>query len=146
MPHSPTCHRMIIQRPAYVCPVATICTVHKYHVQGSVHHKYTCMSIIVQQDANMYSSFISVNCSTCFGWYLHSSSGVHVTVSTADRYCNLSLTLMSDAIDTVIWAPDDGWRYHPKHVEQFTDINKLYIVAYCWTVIDVYSWCTDPWT
>jgi hypothetical protein len=36
---------------------------------------------------------------------------------------------MPDAVDTMIWAPDDGWRYHPKHVEQFTDIcvNKLYI-------------------
>jgi len=35
-------------------------------------------------------------------------------------------------VDTVIWAPDDGWRYHPKHVEQSKDINKLYIVASCW--------------
>ena len=26
-----------------------------------------------------------------------------------------------DAVDTVICAPDDGWRNHPKHVEQFTD-------------------------
>jgi len=25
----------------------------------------------------------------------------------------------------VACAPDDGWRYHPKHVEQFPDINKL---------------------
>jgi hypothetical protein len=23
--------------------------------------------------------------------------------------------------NTVVCAPDDGWRYHPKHVEQFTD-------------------------
>jgi hypothetical protein len=27
--------------------------------------------------------YISVNCSTCFGWYLHPSSGAHITVSTA---------------------------------------------------------------
>jgi hypothetical protein len=46
---------------------------------------------------------------------------------------------MPDAVDTVILAPDDGWRYHPKHVEQFTDINKLYIVASCWTIVDIYS-------
>ena len=26
-----------------------------------------------------------------------------------------------DAVDTVACAPDDGWRYHPKHVEQFPD-------------------------
>jgi len=30
-------------------------------------------------------------------------------------------SLITDAVDTVICAPDDGWRSHPKHVEQFTD-------------------------
>src|SRR5215475_5486451 len=25
-----------------------------------------------------------------------------------------------------------GWKYHPKHVEQFPDINKLCNVASCW--------------
>jgi len=41
------------------------------------------MPIIVQQDATIYSLFIFVNRSTCFVWYLHPSSGAHVTVSTA---------------------------------------------------------------
>ena len=28
--------------------------------------------------------------------------------------------------DTVVCAPDDGWWYHPKHVEQFPDkINRV---------------------
>ena len=27
-----------------------------------------------------------------------------------------------DAVITVICAPDDGWSYHPKHVQQFTEI------------------------
>ena len=40
------------------------------------------MPITVQQDATIYSVFISVNRSTCFGWYLHPSSGAHITVST----------------------------------------------------------------
>jgi hypothetical protein len=31
--------------------------------------------------------------------------------------------------------PDDGWKYHPKHVEQFPDINKLCNVASCWIYI-----------
>jgi len=30
------------------------------------------------------------------------------------------------------------WRCHPKHVEQYADVNKLYIVASCWTIIDTY--------
>jgi hypothetical protein len=38
---------------------------------------------IIIRDAAIYSLFISVNCCTCFGWYLHPSSGAHVTVSTA---------------------------------------------------------------
>jgi hypothetical protein len=40
--------------------------------------------------------------------------------------------LIPDAIDTVVCAPDDGWKYHPKHVEQFSDINKLCNIASCW--------------
>jgi hypothetical protein len=40
-----------------------------------------------------------------------------------------------DALDTVVCAPDDRWKYHPKHVEQFLDINKLCNVASCWIYI-----------
>ena len=32
-------------------------------------------------------------------------------------------------------APDDGWKYHPKHVEQLPDINKLCDVA---SLLDIY--------
>ena len=41
------------------------------------------MPVIVQQDATIYSLFISANRSACLGWYLYPSSGAHVTVSTA---------------------------------------------------------------
>jgi len=27
---------------------------------------------------------------------------------------------MPDAVDKVVCAPDDGWWFYPKHVEQFT--------------------------
>ena len=49
-----------------------------------------------------------------------------------------------DAVDTVVCAPDDGWWYHPKHVEQFSDkINCVtlhlvgHILEYDFTVSDV---------
>ena len=42
-----------------------------------------------------------------------------------------------DAVDTVVCAPDDVWKYLPKHVEQFPDINKLCNVASCWIYIGV---------
>ena len=38
-----------------------------------------------------------------------------------------------DAVDTVVCAPVDGWKYHPKHVEQFpVKINcvTLHLVGY----------------
>jgi hypothetical protein len=34
--------------------------------------------------------------------------------------CSNGLTI-PDAVDTVVCAPDDGWKYHPKHAEQFPD-------------------------
>ena len=42
---------------------------------------------------------------------------------------------MPDAVDTVVCAPNDGWIYHPKHVEQFPEINKLCNVASYWIYI-----------
>jgi hypothetical protein len=46
------------------------------------------IQIYIQQDAKLHSLFISENCSTCFKWYLHPSSGVHITVSTACGICH----------------------------------------------------------
>jgi hypothetical protein len=43
---------------------------------------------------------------------------------------------ITDAVDTVVCAPDDGWKY-PKHVEQFPDISKLCNVASCWIYIGI---------
>jgi hypothetical protein len=44
-----------------------------------------------------------------------------------------------DAVDEVVCAPDDGWKYHPNHVEQFSNINKLCNVASCWIYILEYT-------
>ena len=120
---TPTCfelHRFIIR---------------EYIKQVSYNTNIICfynVSIIIQQDATIYNLFISAKCSTCFGWYLHPPSGSHIAVSTVSGITE------TDTVDTVIWDPDGGWRYHPKHVEHFADINKLYIVASCWIIIDTY--------
>ena len=60
------------------------------------------------------------------------------------RQVAVTISLMPVTVDTEIRAPDDGWRYHPKHVERFTDINKLHIVAYCWIIIDTYYTMHGP--
>ena len=57
----------------------------KLDVQRSVRRKY--IPIRIQQDIRLHSLFISGNCSTCFGWFLHPSSGVQTTVSTASGTC-----------------------------------------------------------
>jgi hypothetical protein len=49
-----------------------------------------------------------------------------------------------DAVNTVVCASDDGWKYHLKYVEQFLVINKLCNVAPCWIYIGIYLGCTDP--
>jgi len=58
---------------------------------------------------------------------------------------NLTLTttlwLIPDTADTVVCAPDDGWWYHLKEEEQFTDINcvKLHLVGYILGYLKDYS-------
>jgi hypothetical protein len=42
-----------------------------------------------------------------------------------------------NAVDVVVCSPDDGRKYHAKHVEKFPDINKLCNVASCWTYIGI---------
>jgi hypothetical protein len=37
---------------------------------------------------NVTQFILSGNCFTCFGWYLHPSSGTHTTVSTASGICH----------------------------------------------------------
>jgi hypothetical protein len=44
--------------------------------------------IYIHKDATLHSLLISGNCSTCFGWLFHTSSGAHTTVSTASGICH----------------------------------------------------------
>jgi tRNA(Arg) A34 adenosine deaminase TadA len=36
---------------------------------------------------------LSGNCSTCFGWYFHPTSGVQTTVSTASGFCHAVIAI-----------------------------------------------------
>jgi hypothetical protein len=56
-----------------------------FNVYGSVHRNN--ILIYIQQNATLHSLFISGNCSTCFGWYFHPSSGAQTAVSTASGIC-----------------------------------------------------------
>jgi hypothetical protein len=57
------------------------------------------------------------------------------------RQITVTVLQIPDAVDTVVCAPDDGWRYQPKHAEQFPDkINcvKLHLVGY---ILECYLEC-----
>jgi hypothetical protein len=51
---------------------------------------------------------------------------------------SITVWQIPDAVDIVVCATDDGWKYHPKNVEQFPDINKLCNVASSWIYIGTY--------
>jgi hypothetical protein len=87
--------------------------------------------IYIQQDATLHSLF-----------YLETT--LHVLGGTINHHQErkqlylqhlvfVTALQIPDAVDTVVCAPDDGWWYHPKHVEQFPDkINcvTLHLVGY----------------
>jgi hypothetical protein len=62
----------------------------------------------------------------CCGWRTGSNSSTIAAESSNG---------VTDAVDAVVCAPDDGWKYHPKNVEQFPDINILCIFVSCWMYI-----------
>jgi hypothetical protein len=56
-----------------------------------------------------------------YTFYLYLETALHVLGGTSTHHQ-----------ERIVCTPDDGWKYHPKHVEQFPDINKLCNVASCW--------------
>ena len=87
-----------------------------------LHFLSSHVAIFIQQDATIYSLFISATCFTCFGLYFHPSSGAHNFVSTVSGITEtdtatclnvgvvVTVWIMLVTVDTVIWDPDDGWR------------------------------------
>jgi hypothetical protein len=54
-----------------------------FNVHGSAHRKNILIYHVYPTRCNVTQFILSVNCSTCFGWYFHPSSEAHTTVSTA---------------------------------------------------------------
>jgi hypothetical protein len=61
--------------------------------------------------------------------YLYLETALHVSGGISTHH--QEHIQLPDAVDTVVCAPGDGCKYHPKHVEQFPDINKLCNVSSC---------------
>jgi hypothetical protein len=81
--------------------------------------------IHIQQDGTLHSLFISGNCSTCFVWYFHPSSGAHTTVSTASGISHTVTAICRYKLEPV-WVCC-GWVRHPQHTQ--TGSNSSTIAA-----------------
>ena len=110
-------------------------TVHLYletalHVSGgtSTHHqkRINCIYSIWYLSHRYYYLPLS-NSSNC------SSNSSMIAAGSSNGLTNTRCCRYS------LCAPDDGWRYHPKHVEQFPDIlvNEQCNVASCWIYIGI---------
>jgi hypothetical protein len=105
------------------------------HVNCEIFINY---SNIYQTRCNVTQFISSGNCSTCVGWYHHPSSGTHKLylqhlVFVTPLLVPAAIAAGTSNQVTVVCAPDDGWWYHPKHVQQFPDeINcvTLHLVGY----------------
>jgi hypothetical protein len=109
-----------------------------FYVYGSVHRE--SMTIIVQQDATMYSLLYfcklfymfrvvtppiirsPYNCNyIIWHWPDFGKCSVWNQLKMGSMY--IWYIPPPDAVITVICASDDGWSYYPKYVEQFTEIH-----------------------
>jgi len=104
--------------------------------------------ITVQRDATQSSLFIilQVHC-TCFRRQPHPSSGVHKPLTTASsvqpswpRWREVAaqkIWTVPEAVVTVLYTPDYGCGWHPKHVDRTCRIiYRLFCVASHWTIIN----------
>jgi len=64
----------------------------------------------------------------------YGTHGQHANSWTTER---VTVWQAAGAVHTVVYSPDDGWKYHPKHLEQFPDINKLFNAVSCWIYIGI---------
>ena len=113
-------HHIICNRS----PITVIAFFFLFFFHGSMHRNN--ILIYIQQDAKLHSLFYLETA-------LHVSGGTTTYHQERKQLYLQHLVFVTllllpaaivaiDAVDTVVCAPDDGWWYHPKHVEQFPDI------------------------
>jgi hypothetical protein len=90
--------------------------------------------VYIQQDATLHSLFYletALHVSGCTSTHQQESKQLylqHLVFVTTPLLLSAAIAAGSSngltntrSVDTVVCAPDDGWRYHLQHVEQFPD-------------------------
>jgi hypothetical protein len=106
-----------------------------FDIHGSLHRRF--ITKCNQQDVTLPNLFISVKYSTCFRRYLRPSSGAQNCIYSIGCLSNLYYCLPLAILYIHFLAPDDGRSYRLKHVEYFTEINKLCSVTSCWLYLEI---------
>jgi len=111
-----------------------------FNVHGSVHPKN--ILIYIQQDATLHSLlYLAIAPHDSGGTSTHHQEHIQLYLQHLVFVTTLLLpAAIADGVDTVVCAPDAGWKYHPKHVEQFPDIKKRCNVTSFWLYIGI---CDD---
>ena len=94
--------------------------------------------IYFQQDATLHSLFISGKLLYMFRVVsppILRSTQLYLQHLVLIKPLLLPVTIYTFKVNTVVCAPDGGWRHHPKHEEQFSEINKPCNVASWWKYI-----------
>jgi hypothetical protein len=100
-----------------------------------VHCKY--IQIYIQQDATLHSLYLETALHISGGTSTHyqerhpqhTQTGFNSSTIAADSSNGVTNTRCCRYSCMRFWW---WWKYHPKHVEQFPDINKLCNFASCW--------------
>jgi hypothetical protein len=111
----------------------------KFNVHGSV-HRTNYSDIRISNKMQRYTVYFILKLLYMFRVVLppivrSGNNCIYSIWYLSHRYCYLPLQRqvvvtvwqIPDAVDTVVCAPDNGWLYHPKHVEQFLASCSIYI-------------------
>jgi hypothetical protein len=99
-------------------------------------------SNIYPTTCNVRQIIISGNCSTCFEWYFHPSSGAHTTVSTASGVCH-TVTATCRYRGRVGIGFSVPWEAYGT-CRAVSRYNKLCNVPSCLIYIGKFLRCTGP--
>jgi len=104
-------------------------------------------SNICPKKCNVTQFILSGNCSTCFGWYHHPSSGAWKSWNSSTIAAGSSNGVTNTRCCRYCCLRSWWWVELPSETGRaVSKWNKMCKVASCWIYIRIFLRCTDPWT